>query len=568
MQKDTVSNLGPKILSAPKVEVITGDGVYKLLSDVAFLSGWTELYEACPWATVFQSKEFVSVWYKVFGQEHLPIVVKEELNGKLTGLLTLAKDVKGLGITAAGGYNAYYHTWLVADYDDDRFIKRALAEVRKLFPQQKITLKYIPPNTPLGWLKADAYWAARYTIRPFKRPVMNFNDPDIARFFSKKRFRESRNRLKRQGELVYDQITDYSALVSVFDELADQYDFRKGATLGKAPFRKNPLKKVFLLSLFKENVLHVRVLRLNGKIIASLIATEGKNKWVHGAGINTHHPQYARFSPGYMIMMMLGQQLCGEGYQAFDLTPGGHDYKEGLANAHDQLYELTVVDRWTAFSTKFINKYIRSRGKLFLSGTGITSEHVKRDVRNWLRHKKEQWWLVQKGHIQAALKNEDIRHAHDTELFVVDRAVLKNDVSVPIEVNSLHDLLAYGDGEGRITFWRFIEDSSQRFEGGEECFTWVKEGRLMACAWQLPTAKKDGVKASLPEEAIVLDGVYCHDGGQADLAAFLLAVLARIGGSQVAYVAVSAANKPFSAALEQAGLSKLSAGLDQVRLQV
>ncbi|OKL41022.1 GNAT family N-acetyltransferase [Pontibacter flavimaris] len=571
MQENIVSHVGPKTLRASGVEVITGESVLRLLSDDAFLSGWTGLYDACPWATVFQSKEFVSVWYKVYGQKHMPIVVKEEHNGRLTGLLTLARDVRGLGITAAGGWNAYYHTWLVAADDDDRFIRRALAEVRKLFPKQKITLKYIPPNTPLGWLQTDAHWAARHVSRPFLRPVIYFNDPDIARFFGRKRFKEARNRLKRQGDLVYSQVTDFDTFVSVFDELAEQYDFRKGATLGKAPFRKNPLKKEFLLSLFKENILHVSLLRLNGKIIASLIATEGKNKWVHGAGINTHHPRYSRASPGYVSMMMLGQQLLGEGYQAFDLTPGGHDYKEGLANAHDQLYELTIMDRWAAFSTKLINRHVRNRGKLLLAGAGITSTHVKRDIKNWLRNSQEKLRLVQKGQVKAALKYKGGSHAkrHEMELFEIDLADLHNGGAIPLGINKLRDLLEYDAGRGRVSFGKFIHDSSRRFEGGEKCFTWVKEGRLMACVWQLPAAKNNGEKAGLPKAAVVLDGLYCHGMEQAGVVAFLSAVSTQVveeGGVEAVYVSVIAADKSVSAALKQTGFSKVSGNPSQMQL--
>jgi hypothetical protein len=82
-------------------ELLMGPPVLKLLEDASFLEEWGRLYAACPWATVFQSPSFVTTWYRVYGPAHLPILIKTENAGKLTGLLTLAKDKKGL-ITGAG----------------------------------------------------------------------------------------------------------------------------------------------------------------------------------------------------------------------------------------------------------------------------------------------------------------------------------------------------------------------------------------------------------------------------------------------------------------------------------
>ena len=74
-------------------ELLMGPPVLKLLEDAGFLEEWKNLYNACPWATVFQSPSFVATWYQVY-RSYLPILIKTETDGKLTGLLTLAKDKK------------------------------------------------------------------------------------------------------------------------------------------------------------------------------------------------------------------------------------------------------------------------------------------------------------------------------------------------------------------------------------------------------------------------------------------------------------------------------------------
>lgn len=547
----------PTLNEAEVVEtkVMTGESVLQLLSDDSFLLSWSGLYQSCPWATVFQSHEYVSVWYQVYHRQHLPIMVKEETGGRLTGLLTLAKDVKELGITAAGGWNAYYHAWLVADYGDNRFIKNALSLVRQKFPGQKITFKYIPPQTPLGWLVGDAYWSRRHVIRPFLRPVMDFSAPDVGKLFSKKQFRECRNRLNRLGSLTYEQITEYDAFVSVLDELADQYDFRKAVTLNKTPFRKNLQKKEFLLALFKQNILHVTVLRVNGHIAASLVATEGKNKWLHGAGINTHSPLYGKYSPGYLIMVMLGQHLYGKGYQAFDLTPGGHEYKERLANTHDQLYELCITSQWDALSTRLYYDYLKEGSKSMFSGAGINLKHVKRSIDKKLKLGKEKLKLARHGSMGALAERGSGEES--SIVFRIEPAKIDAADSAPVKVNSLCDLLGFDAGGGAITRWEFLKESVQRFENGEQAYTLVKDGCLVACVWRLPEMKHSGKdRTYLPDGAVMLDGVYCHADSHKALPVFLAAVATQLPnhGSSL-YLRVGDTDKTIRTALEQAGFA-------------
>src|SRR5690554_3069973 len=89
------------------VQLLTGREVLELLPNAEFHNQWNELYQSCPWATVFQSYEFVSTWFNLFQDQYLPILVKGEMDGELVGLLTLAirinRESKGkLFIVAAG----------------------------------------------------------------------------------------------------------------------------------------------------------------------------------------------------------------------------------------------------------------------------------------------------------------------------------------------------------------------------------------------------------------------------------------------------------------------------------
>src|SRR3954462_12467257 len=108
MNQEGVSEIEIEFQST--MELLIGNDVLNLLSDIEFLNSWDELYNSCSWATVYQGKEFVSTWYKIYHNQYLPIVVKETKSGKLSGLLTLARNKKGV-IVGAGASQAEYQVW-------------------------------------------------------------------------------------------------------------------------------------------------------------------------------------------------------------------------------------------------------------------------------------------------------------------------------------------------------------------------------------------------------------------------------------------------------------------------
>ncbi|WP_299761787.1 GNAT family N-acetyltransferase [uncultured Pontibacter sp.] len=563
MYKNLTNELTLEVESTSATELLVGDEVLQLMSDQNFIEAWHALYGDCEWATVFQSPEFVSVWYQTFHHKNLPILVKEEQGGKLTGLLTLAKNVQGLGITAAGGWDAYYHTWLCSKSDEDRFIKNALSKVREGFKGQKIMFKYIPPKTPLNWLQDDPEWNSRYVMREFKRPVMNFQDPEATKLFKKKQFRENRNRLKRLGELKFEKIVVLDEFKAVLDELIIQFDFRKGATLNKIPFKNNPVKKEFLLALFEQGILHVTVLKLNDEIIASLVATEGKNKWVHGAGINTHSPFYAKYSPGYVIMVMLEQLLFEEGYAAFDLTPGGHAYKERLANSHDQLYELCITSKWHAYTTRFFYDYLKKASMYGLSRAGINPKLLRSNVERKLLLKKEQLKLAKYNGYRSLVRDKNTQNlGKQIEVYRVDASALGE--TMPVRRNCLNSLLQYKAKGAQLTRWEFLEGAMMRFESGEESYTWLKDGQLQLCLWVNYTSKT-GFEKNDGAVAVKFENIYCNPENTKDLPAFIAAVSREIitkTGKQNYYITVNAHDNLLVQSFEQIGVNTASLSVE------
>lgn len=509
---------------ADTFDLLVGDDALSLIQDDEFIFDWDSLFEHCPWATVFQKREFVTSWYSVYLDKYTPIIIRAKNNGKLTGLLTLAK-CNDRHIIGAGGSQAEYQVWLTEEPNSSFFIKNAMGLLLKQFPKATIHLKYVPYTTPISWMENDAFWNRQCMVQSFKQPLLIVDVDSISQELRKKNRREKLNRLKRLGELKFERITDVGEFASTIEELATQFDFRKGATVNINPFKDDPLKRKFLLALFERNLIHATILKLNDEIIASNVGAMGKS-WVHLQGLNTHSPFYAKHSPGILHFLMLGKLMVEENFEVFDLTPGGDSYKEGLANHYEHAFELTISNPRNIIIKKLQHK-LTNYIKLVLLKSGA-KKSVFKDF-------KKTAWIISKR-ISQNLKSSPSDYVtyintsnKDTVYSTDSHSITKHkNATIPINRMSLEDLLDYDGRCAWLTRWEFLEDAMRRFEGGQQCYTWTQNSHLLACAWLGPWPS--GVAA--PEGATaLLQGLYGHRAGSGQLASFLAAVAVVAAGT-------------------------------------
>jgi len=526
---------------------LVGEDVFRLLQDEHFLASWDALYETCPWATVFQSRAFVASWYQVYRQGNEPILVRAAQAGRLTGLLPLSRSYGAHMITGAGDADSEYQTWLAMDVScGERFIRAALEELTVQFPGDDIIIMYIPPQSPLSWIETDRHWKSRCILEETRRPLLDLKSPELEKLPRKKEFRSKLNRLKRLGEVSFEYVTDEQRFSAVLDELADQHDFRKGAKYNLTEFRNDPLKKEFMQALFAQKVLHVTLLKLDGEIIASVAAAQGKD-WFYLVGINTHAPAYANYSTGYVHFIMLAMQLEEEGFAVFDLTPGGDAYKDRLANTHDQVKKLSVLRRSKFLANNIFAKPLREAARRGIMLGGITPREFK------------QKWGKKRGRLRAAkgagpgalleALADQLSGKAALQVYQVEQAGAVPAEEVVVRQNSLSDLLCFvRQGELRSR-WDFLEEAEKRLQSGERAFTLVEAGGLLCCGW-VAAAAGQPTGLSLPAGAVLLEGLYCHRRGRHRLRAFLEAVARQVDAPL--YVVNS--KKSLSKALEKTGL--------------
>jgi CelD/BcsL family acetyltransferase involved in cellulose biosynthesis len=343
-----------------------------------FLSKWNVLVDSCPWATAYQGPDFVLPWYQLYQNSYLPVIVymeEENENDGLAGLMTLALASNGKALVASGERQAEYQCWLEKPDGFHRFIESALAQVYSRFAGARLHLRYLPPNTPVGWMNSDSQKNFFFRLREHSRPLMEI-DPVNNEKRLRRRSRKI-NQLKKQGEIRFDHIVDNGEFQSIFEEICDQYERRLSERYHVAdrPFSNDPLKRPLFIELHKRGLLHVTVLRVGGRLAASHLGLVHKRS-LHTC-ICTHAIELERSSPGQVLLCMLGCFLAEDGLIEVDLTPGGEQHKEQIASSQDTVFELQAYA--TAIGRLYgdIEYSLRHGLKHLLSSGGIEPARIR-----------------------------------------------------------------------------------------------------------------------------------------------------------------------------------------------
>jgi hypothetical protein len=404
------------------------------------------------------------------------------------------------------------------------FMKRALAELMNEFPGKPISFRFLSAATPLNWINEDKQLRRYSIVQTYTRPLINFHNPDHGNLFQRKHFKHKLNRLKKLGEIQFEPISDYKKFESSLNEMAVLFDFRQSALFNKSHFSDEPAKKEFLLELFRLGLLHVTVLYVGGKMLAAIVAVTGKDNWVHLAGINCHAPFNSRYySPGFMNFVLLAKQLSAEGASYFDLTPGYDSYKEELANAHDEVKEWVIYSKLSFRIKRKIKRMIHTR----LIATGIRPMTVELELKKYfyrLRH-----WRP--AHAIKALAKK-LHKKSTQQLYHVDTA-LPHPIKISLHKDNLRDLLHFKtDKKAGISRWAFLSDAMHRFEDKQHCYTWTENGRLLCCAWfSFPdTVSTEKPDVPAPESAMVVETLYCNNGGKDRLCSFVKSMAVEAAG--------------------------------------
>ncbi|WP_143962608.1 GNAT family N-acetyltransferase [Litoribacter populi] len=527
MEETIVSkeDVARKVSMKEGTSLFIADEVYALLGDDKFLEDWDSLYYSCEWSNAFFSPSFAKCFYEVFEQEYTPIIIAQFENGNLKALLPLNVEAnavleqKTFKVKGVGYHYAEYQGWLAERGLEVSFIKEALALLLKTFPTAEIHLKYLPAKIPVDWVSEPA-WSAKCALQEWGRPLMRMSDPELPKFFKKRSYKTKLNRLKRSGKLEFKEVTDRNEYADMLPALALQFDFRQGAMFNKKHFQDNPKKTDLMMRLFDAGLLHSTILTLDGEIIASIIAVTGQN-WIHLGGINTHSPEHAVHSPGFVHFVLLSEMLSKDENMVFDLTPGGDEYKERLATDRDVTYGLIISN-----SKKAILKgKARVEFDELMLRQGRRPVSVENDVRKELHIWKHRAKNLTKRGLPKLYDNPKVRLEN---VYEINKKEDCEQLSFKVKKNHLEDLLLYWSEGNQATRWEALTHFMKSMERGEDVYCVSRNTELMACIWVAngkAIVKSEELSTVFSEEDHVMYHFYCKPQFKKEFSGFFKAIV-------------------------------------------
>jgi len=550
-----------------EITVRTGSGVLPMISEETFITEWQELAAQDRKFTVLQEPAFVISWYRQHESLFEPVVcLGRGPAGCLVGLMPLARARDSGSLTHAGDFHAEYHGWIALPSLDEVFAVECLLALKKTFPLRRWAWNWLPPGTPTGFLTSRRLIENGVfpSFRKQQSPLWNLEDE--ARFnevMKTKSIKNQMNRFKKLGGFVLERIRDKERTGQLLKVLRSQCDFRQEVMQGVRPFADNPRKEPFFLERqnFPESN-HFTVLWSNGRPVSFHFGACGKDTLL--LGLTAYDPTESRNSPGKVHLIELARMVKEEGFHRIDLTPGGDQYKEFVANASQELVIPTFhFSRAASLRTAF-RETLHGKTKEALAAARIRPEGFLAAM-SWMRA------------LPARLRNATPRKLlrKIARIFREDVVYLQYAIECrrePAETERdpevfsqrYEDLLAHPTYLSPRERRRTLAEALKRFAAGQMLYSMSRDGELLHCGWVVRGGQKhhlEGVNAAFdsPPESAVLYDFFTHPKhrGQGLYQRNLRQILRDLAaaGVQKAFIGVLKSNDDSRRAIEKVGFS-------------
>jgi CelD/BcsL family acetyltransferase involved in cellulose biosynthesis len=468
----------------------TGEKALFFMSQSINKRYWQGLFDQSPWVTVFQDFEWVKWYYELYCTKIDPLILVGKNQGEILGVFPLCITAKGV-ITGAGQQQAEYHACICDEQHLKSFVEATIQWVSDHHKGLTIHLKYLPYTFPKYILDKISIPAGFSYHKKHSVPLIPLQQEYFENELNKKNKKEKLRRLRKLGELSFVKIERQDQLNELMPSIIAQHDFRKGAMYGKEYFLEDPLKEAFMKGLFQRNLLHVTALFVGEEMIASHGGAYD-DQTIYLQGFNAHSPMHAKYSPGILQLLMLGNQVTQEDLKFFDLTPGGvSGYKSDLATQFEECQEWMFSPSRAKCWSLMIKDTVKDKVEQWLPEqfyVYFTKDYLateKKEKKKAIKSFQQWGW---KGYQRRIAEiNEPVGHYYSEKITIEMVSMFGSE---NFTWNGLEDLLCYQEKEGVMTKRAFLTDAMRRLEYGHKVLTCVRGGSLLFCLWYVPEGSK------------------------------------------------------------------------------
>ena len=318
----------------------------------AALADWLDLLAAAP-ATAYGHPDWLLPWIEAVGAPsglEPMIVLARDAEGRATAILPLAVRRRGALAVAGflGGRDSNFNMglfrsgppWTRADVAD--LLRRAAAASGRdvdIFSFR---------NQPHGWqgVPNPLLALARQPSPSFAYKAELDADPEA--FFrarlsreSRKKLRQKMNRLRAMGDVEFVEARTPAEVAEVLDAFVAQRTARNVAS-GLPSDELRGLRRFLDRVVGEGGPVSFHALRCAGRVVATLAGTRHRDRFSGMLTSFTADPEFARTSPGELLLSEVMGRCCEAGLSTFDLGIGEARYKESYCPDVEPLFDSLV----------------------------------------------------------------------------------------------------------------------------------------------------------------------------------------------------------------------------------
>lgn len=303
---------------------------------------WNDLVARSESRSVFQTYEWLTSWWKIFGARRKPLIIAVYLQDRLVGLAPLMVEPALLGtstIKFIGEGNADYCNFIltepyqpvlqaIIDYLASLRTKWCEVELNNI-PQKSSTLEWLSP------LCAN-YDMPLLVRRYVDCPTLIFAWPqgNPAYILRKDSLKRPYQYFRSHGDVAYTELTTPSEARAYLPQFFEQHIRRWQGTASPSLFT-NPRNREFYAELLERLLptgwLVFSVVQFNRHPIAFHFGFQfaGRFLWYKPS----FDVDYRKHSPGSLLLRFLLQRSIEHDCSEFDFTIGNEDFKHRYSNA-------------------------------------------------------------------------------------------------------------------------------------------------------------------------------------------------------------------------------------------
>jgi CelD/BcsL family acetyltransferase involved in cellulose biosynthesis len=300
-------------------------------------AAWDRLHADSPDATIFQHYAWARSWWSSSAPQGAELcIVAASRHGCVCAIAPLylqrpIADSERSQLRFLGGFHNDYQVYLVHPDHADVYgdIHRYL---RMHLPADEIVLNEVPRHSALNaWLAGTCPRAVRLDSTPCPMLCLDL-ETDIDAFVNKRSVRRKQTKLNGLGTLAVEHVRDKVEIQAGLAALFDQHVRRWEHTDSPSLFRHERNRTFYrcVVDALPDGTAVFTRLRLGERVIACHLG------FVSGADLLWYKPafdiEYARYSPGELMITALIQHARDAGYRSLDFTRGAEAFKQRFSN--------------------------------------------------------------------------------------------------------------------------------------------------------------------------------------------------------------------------------------------